>query len=428
LGQTAWGLTTADFNNDGNMDFAVASATSPFTNSTISLFYNNGGGGFTKQDIFTFTEYIDSLASGDFNNDGYIDILFSYSECKPGESHYIYGIVSILFNDGNNNFGNATMIVRQTSGEKEAFGRINPHISSADYNMDGNLDFLVGDNSGKVELYVNNGLGNFTSAEVIYDWGHISWGITSADFDGDGSIDFLVSAEGNGRPYGGYIYLKQNQKIHDNSSICFDNSPGEIIAHSGVVSGSLAPLNYDNDGDMDFIAGSFNSLYLYIYDQGLYFPCYIGALPDSREGQPDDLTFGAVATADFNNDGYNDFVVGGVQGVIRLFTNNQGHPFSAVIVKPQIKHLNIFDKDLQFPLMKRTIILGKITIEVKTLGDAQKVEFYVDGTLKYRDTIAPYEWLWETPSFGKHEIQIIAYNSSGNIGYDTINVWRFLTI
>jgi hypothetical protein len=353
LGQTALGLTTADFNNDGNMDFMVASATSPFTHSAIFLFYNNGSGGFTKQEIFSFTKYFDSLASGDFNNDGYIDILFSYSECKPGEYHSIYGIVSILFNDGNNNFGNATMIVRRESGEKEEFGRINPHISSADYNMDGSLDFLVGDNSGMVELYVNNGVGNFTSAGVIYDWGQISWGVTSADFDGDGDIDFLVSAEGNGRPYGGYIYLKRNQKIPDNSSSCFDNSSGEIIAHYGVVRGSLAPLDYDNDEDMDFVAGSGNLLNLYIYDQGLYFPCFVGALPDSPEGRPDDLTFGAVATADFNNDGYIDFIAGGVQGVIRLFTNNHGHPFGAIIVKPQVRHLYISVNELQLPFMER---------------------------------------------------------------------------
>jgi hypothetical protein len=79
--------------------------------------------------------------------------------------------------------------------------------------------------------------------------------------------------------------------------------------------------------------------------------------------------------------------------------------------------------------MERTIIIGKSTIEVKTLGNIQKVEFMVDwGVLKYTDTKAPFEWLWDTPSFGKHEIIIVAYDASGHVSFDIINVWRFLTI
>ena len=75
-GQTAWGLTTADFNMDGLMDFAVSWATNPWTHSTISIFYNDGDGGFTQDDVYTPSNtYIADLNSADYDNDGDIHLL-----------------------------------------------------------------------------------------------------------------------------------------------------------------------------------------------------------------------------------------------------------------------------------------------------------------------------------------------------------------
>ncbi len=418
LGQAAWGVTTADFNNDGHMDFAVASATSPFSHSTISIFYNDGTAGFTKQDVFTFTEYIDSLSSGDYNNDGAIDLLFGYSESIDG--YAVNGSVNILFNDGNNNFGDVILIIKQGSGRREPFGRINPKICSGDYDLDGDIDFLLGDNSGKIELFYNDGSGKFTSAGIIHDWGRLSWGITSADFDGDGDVDFLVSTEGNRMPYSSYIYLKLNRKMPNDLTPVFNKGRGELIAYTNVLGGSLAPLDYDNDGDMDFIVGEGQSLYLYIYDHGVYFPCYIESLPDYE-----DLTMGAIASADFNNDGYVDFIAGGTQGTVHLFINKNNQPFGAIIKKPQEKHINIFDRAIPFPILKRTVAFGKITIEAEPFGNVTKVDFWVNGALKYSDTESPFAWVWDTSALGEDTVQIIAWDGSGNSYRDIMIVWRF---
>jgi hypothetical protein len=74
--------------------------------------------------------------------------MFTYNEAIGLQN--VNGTVNILFNNGHNQFNNCTMIAHLTpiNGEK----RINPRISCADYNRDGNLDFLVGDNSGLVEF------------------------------------------------------------------------------------------------------------------------------------------------------------------------------------------------------------------------------------------------------------------------------------
>lgn len=420
LGQAAWGVSTADFNNDGWMDFVVGSATAPFTHSTISIFYNDGIGGFTQQDVFSFGAYFDSLTAGDFNNDGAIDLLFGFSESKPGESYAYYGTVNILFNDGNNNFDTPVLVIKQGSGKRDPFGRINPKLSAGDYDLDGDLDFILGDNSGKIELFINDGSGIFTSAGIIHDWGRLSWGVTSADFDSDGDVDFLVSSDGRGRPYVSSVYLKLNRQTTHNLVPIFSKGPGELIASSGVLYGSLTSLDYENDGDMDFIAGEITGLYLYINDEGFYCPCPIINLPDYE-----DLHMGAVASADFNNDGHTDFVAGGTQGIVRLFTNNNDQPFGAMITKPRERHLTVSDKTLPFPVLKRTVATGKTTIEAHAFGEVTKVDFYVNEKLEFSDTEPPYTWVLDTHSLRQITLKIVSWDAFGNSAWDILQVWRF---
>jgi len=402
VGQAAWGITTADFNDDGLMDFAVIST------KYLSIYYNIGNATFTHSITYRYMEYLDSVAAGDYNNDGAVDILIGYSESENFKKKY--GVVGMLFNDGNNNFGNITFIVRRGSGNDFINDRINPKINSADYDQDGDLDFIFGDNSGKVELFLNDGTGSFSSGGIIHDWGKLSWGIASADFDGDGDTDFILSAEGRRAVLGGFIYLKLNRKAPLDLTPVFGKGHGKIIAYPSVSCGSLTSLDYENDGDMDFIAAEFGTLRLYISEQGRYFPCIIGSLPDS-----DDLHFGAIASADFNNDGYMDFIAGGTQGTIRLFINEKDTPFGTMITKPLPRHLVIFDTVMPFPTLKRTAVIGSVTVHAQSFGGVTKVDFYLNDKLKYTDTEPPFEWLWDEPSPKfDNTIRIVAWDDSGN--------------
>lgn len=210
-GQTAYGITSSDFNNNGFDDFAVSYATHPFTHATISIFYNNGDNTFIREDVCVFNySYINDLDSGDFNGNGFIDLIFSFS-CYNINHIYTCGYVAILFNDGDGSFSRGRNIIKIGDESDENNRRYNPRLTSADYNGNGNIDIIVGDMSGIVELFLNDGKANFISSNNLYNFGYSSCGLSSVDYNGDGNIDVLIiAANSENDRHNGKIHLKKN--------------------------------------------------------------------------------------------------------------------------------------------------------------------------------------------------------------------------
>ena len=313
----------ADFNDDGYVDFAVVCL---LNFSSIYIFYNIGNFEFTREQIYNYGDDINDLVSGDFDNDGDIDLVFTSCEniMVNNTSFRINGTVNILFNEGNNDFGDRCLISKRSTGIiRDSEGRINPRVTSADYDMDGDLDLLVGDNSGKVEFYVNDGKGNFTTKGVIYDFGSLSWGLASADFDMDGDIDFVVAVTEKEDTSIGHIYLQCNQIIDSEDLSCFKSEFGEIIADNSffLAVASLSTLDYDNDGDKDILVGTSILLYLIDKDGGSYVSFVVGHTDEDETGW-EILQRVGFAVADYNNDGWDDFIFGASRGIVRLFINN----------------------------------------------------------------------------------------------------------
>lgn len=325
FGQTAYGLASADFNDDGLLDFAVSYATSPFTHSTISLFYNLGALTFEQVDLFSFNyTHINDLDAGDFTGDGYIDLVFSFNEYRwfDDVSYNMNGTLVLARNNGANDFSNLSVISQWTSEDYLDLDRnINLQMTSADYNHDGLLDLAVGGNSGTVELLVNQGNGSFYNARVIDDFGWYSWGLTTMDTS-DGYTDFIVAAAVNNSTgmHSGFLYHIPSTKSLD----CFDSSNISIIGNisSGSGTGSLRFVDIDNDGYKELIMGVGSQLLVYKHEDGWYYLISRYSLPGTKEGYADDLSMGGMTIGDFNNDGNMDFITGGVQGNIRLFLNN----------------------------------------------------------------------------------------------------------
>ena len=427
FGQTVWGLTSADFNNDGFMDFAASWSTCPWTKTTISIFYTNYDNGdinFTQDDVYVtraWLRYIMDLDSGDFDNDGDIDLLYTYNEIEvyQGVPYNTNGTVNLLENDGENGFSTSRMVAWLGPYEPwDPESEINPQLASADYDRDGDRDFLVGSLSGRVELFMNDGIGNFTSDGVIYDYGLDVRGVASGDFNNDGWIVVPGEEEGNH----GHIYLKCNE----GSPPYFDHDEGETIIDLPLPSkfrsiglhaaGCLIALDYNDDGWLDFMYTNGNILFLIVKKEEGFKSFYVCKLPDGPEGYTESLSIGAFTVADYNNDGLDDLVTGGVQGFVRLFINN--HTLID-IVRPQDMWWYLFDEEqYQFSIYPGDcFVIGDVCVVAEGLEALSKVEFYLDGELMKTDVTSPYEWLWGRFSlFRIHIISVVAYDADGNFG------------
>jgi len=98
---------------------------------------------------------------------------------------------------------------------------------------------------------------------------------------------------------------------------------------------------------------------------------------------------------------------------------------SVSIVKPY-GYVYVFDREIA-PLPSshmpfKAIVIGAVTVVVNA-SDAEKVEFYVDNELKFNDTTAPYEWLWDEklrpPPM--HELKVAGYGG-GSTASDEMKV------
>lgn len=92
------------------------------------------------------------------------------------------------------------------------------------------------------------------------------------------------------------------------------------------------------------------------------------------------------------------------------------------IEKPEEGYIYLFDREVM--PASRTIIIGKITVEVNTSKNTERVEFYIDDELKFVDIEAPYLWMWDEFVFGEHEIKVMAYNKASD-ALDIVNVMIF---
>jgi len=98
------------------------------------------------------------------------------------------------------------------------------------------------------------------------------------------------------------------------------------------------------------------------------------------------------------------------------------------IIKPEPSIIYLNNKPIIYLNKNITIVIGNIniTVEAKDNAEIDRVEFYVDGVPKKTDYLPPYNWNWNSKSFGKHTLMVVAYDTSGNKNYAMMNMWKFL--
>ena len=175
--QTGW----ADYDNDGDLDVLIFGMNSSSTYET-GLYRNDGNDTFTEVTPSPFDNIaIGSFSWGDYDNDGDIDLLIQ------GANNSVSPVTKLYQNKGSDDFTEvSTGIIQVFDGS----------VRWADYNNDGYLDMLVNgfDNNEYVaKIYKNNQDGTFSEETSAILSGAIKSSIEWADYDKDGDMDFIFT-------------------------------------------------------------------------------------------------------------------------------------------------------------------------------------------------------------------------------------------
>jgi hypothetical protein len=179
-------VAVGDFNGDGHLDLAVANYGNPLHGdpSSVSVLLGNGDGTFQAARSFAAGSGPRSVAVGDFNGDGKLDLVtanyaidYCYG-CTPIESD-----VRVLLGNGDGTFQAARSFA---AGDRPV------SVAVGDFNGDGRADLAVADYYGGVSVLLGNGDGTFQAARG-FAAGTYPSSVAVGDFDGDGLPDLAVA-------------------------------------------------------------------------------------------------------------------------------------------------------------------------------------------------------------------------------------------
>ncbi|GGW33843.1 VCBS repeat-containing protein [Arenibacter certesii] len=180
-----------DLDNDGDLDLYVMSGGNDVPEGDTYLedrvYINDGKGNFERLKAALPRTNGGSIAAGDFNQDGYMD-LFIGSRSIPG-GYGLSPISLILKNTGNTNFE----IV-----DSGAYG-MNTDSQWADLNNDGHLDLIMIGDWMPITVLINNGDSSFTNRTEELGLHNTTgmWNtILVADLDGNGYLDIIAGNAG----------------------------------------------------------------------------------------------------------------------------------------------------------------------------------------------------------------------------------------
>jgi hypothetical protein len=190
-GYISWNLTVADLNGDGKQDVVTVSTSGgPKNNGSVAVLLGNGDG--TLQPPLSYDPGTNcssplSVAVGDLNGDGKLDVVTASSQC-----------VAVFLGNGD---GTLRSPVTYSTGGQQAFSGpalFNP-VTIVDLNHDGKLDLVVlapttpqyGD--GFVVVLLGKGDGTFKPSKSFDSGGFSASSFVIADFNGDGIDDLAVA-------------------------------------------------------------------------------------------------------------------------------------------------------------------------------------------------------------------------------------------
>jgi hypothetical protein len=271
-GYEPYSVAVGDFNGDGRLDLAVSNS----YDGRVSILLGDGAGNFTLASSPFVGGSPYGVAVGDFNGDGKLDLAVAIEDLNT---------VAILLGDGTGNF---------TLASSPATGGAPYSVAVGDFNGDGNLDLAVanaGININTVSILLGDGTGNFTLASSPAT-GRTPDSVAVGDFNGDGKLDLAVA------------------NLYSNTvSILLGDGTGNFTLASSPATGaypnSVAVGDFNRDGKLDLAVANASATVSILLGDGtgnftLASSPMVGLVPYS------------VAVGDLNGDGKLDLVTANI--------------------------------------------------------------------------------------------------------------------
>lgn len=303
VGASPMQVVLYDFNHDGINDLATAN----LGDNTVSIELGNGDGTFTQANGSPISVETaaggnsngsrpDGLAVGDFNEDGKPDLAVALRNSNE---------LVLLMGDGNGGFTKGAPITVGPAGSTP------DHIAVGDFDGDGHQDVAVSLSglytSGGIAVFRGDGAGNLSAAPgspMITSGGQM-FGIVAGHFTGTAPLDLAVTDVAHdqllilqGAGDGSFTQASATTVVADSSARPFEVATADVN-RDGLTDLLVANFVQRNNGGE--AVSPYNDVAVLIQQASHTFaaPVHVSAGGDLI----------SVATADFNADGWPDFVV-----------------------------------------------------------------------------------------------------------------------
>jgi FG-GAP-like repeat/FG-GAP repeat len=224
-GDSPAAVAIGDFNRDGILDLVVANPDS--TSGTVSILLGNGDGTFQDPKAYAAGPAPCSVAVGDLNGDGVLDL--AVVNCVDS------GTVSVLLGKGDGTF---------QAPQSYPVGSFPNFVALGDLDGNGTTDLVVANgNSGFVSVLLGNGDGSFQHAPDVAVGGGLAGSAAIGDFNGDGHLDLAV-AIGN---LSGMVNILLGNG---------DGTFGPAHNYTGTAAAFVAVGDLNGDGVLDLVVSA----------------------------------------------------------------------------------------------------------------------------------------------------------------------------
>lgn len=343
-----------DADSDGDLDGIIAQLRYPGTPCEVAALRNDGSGYFelATKDLFrpetVLMEWPRDAVKADFNGDGMEDLLIA--DHGPEVGSFPGGLSKLLMKSPEG------ILLDETKKRLPQLRSCTHSVTAGDIDNDGDIDIFMGNVAGGTMppcFYMNNGSGFFSAdlarlPETLVYRDELDLKYTSSlllDVDKDGDLDLI------GGLHGGY---PKDNPFYQRDDILLNNGSGYF---SFSKDSSMPPRYKDGSwGTIDTVAADFNNdgladLLLAVCpssgDSGiqLLLGTGNGTFHDKTENIPQDFKGldGGVwlnFTADFNGDGWVDFIANDSGPGPHLYINSGNAVF-----QDRSEMLSIYEKD-----------------------------------------------------------------------------------